>query len=90
MKQFDTNVAINTMDTIPKTLIYETINNKHYYYDGYKQIVKNIKKQEDIMGSSALQALIISTILRFLYKNTILWKRDFSPACKKKSPLTPL
>lgn len=69
MKQFDTNVAINTMDTIPKTLIYETINNKQYYYDGYKEIVKKTKKLEGIMGSSGLQALIISTILRFLYKN---------------------
>lgn len=56
-------------DQIPKYLIYETINNKHYYYNGYKEIVKNTKKQENIMGSSALQALIISTILRFLYKN---------------------
>jgi len=58
-----------TTTTIPSYLIYETINNKPFFYKGYEKIICQQKIGEDIMGSSGLQAIIISTILRFLYKN---------------------
>lgn len=37
MEQFHT-------DIIPQAFIYEIINNKPYYYNNYKEILKNNKK----------------------------------------------
>ncbi len=67
MTPISTSTKITT--TIPKYLIYETINNRHFFYKGYEKIISQQKIGEDIMGSSGLQAIIVSTILRFLYKN---------------------
>ena len=64
-----TESTIKTTDTIPEYLIYETIDNKKLFYKGYKKIISQQTGLEDIMGSNGLQALIVSAILRFLYKN---------------------
>ncbi len=54
---------------IPAYLVKEVLDGKPLYYKGYKEVLNNNKTLEDIMGSSSLQAEIISCILRFLYKN---------------------
>jgi Uma2 family endonuclease len=62
-----TSSNLETISVIPKHLIYETIDNTPFFYKGYK--AKTQKTQEDIMGCSGLQAMIVSAILRFLYQN---------------------
>lgn len=54
---------------IPKALIYEEIDGKPVYYKGYKKVLSGEATIESIMGSSELQTYIVSTILRFLYRN---------------------
>jgi len=53
---------------VPEWLIYETINGVPYYRKGYKAVLKNQKKPEDIMGCSALQWKIISYLLKLLFR----------------------
>lgn len=53
---------------VPEYLVYEMMNGKPIYYWGYKSVLNNTKKPEDIMGSSTLQGLLISFITRILYK----------------------
>ncbi|MDX1940411.1 MAG: Uma2 family endonuclease [Saprospiraceae bacterium] len=70
--------AIQTKPTdspaIPSYLIKETINGIPFYYKGYKDVINQTKTLEDIMGSSSLQAEIISCLLQFLFKNLDLTK----------------
>ncbi|MDX2305843.1 MAG: Uma2 family endonuclease [Microscillaceae bacterium] len=54
---------------IPESLIYEISDGKPIYYKGYQDVLNKTKTLEDIMGCSSLQALIISCILEYLYKN---------------------
>ncbi len=53
---------------IPNYLIKEEINGKPYAYKGYKSVLSNEKKLEEIMGCSTLQAFIIDYILKSLYR----------------------
>lgn len=63
------SITPKTFQTLPKSLIYEIIDNKPLPYKGYQPNIEVPNRKEDIMGSSGLQALIISTLLRFLYQN---------------------
>ena len=51
---------------VPDYLIYETLNGKPLYYKGYKDVIRKKKKPEEIMGSSSLQAAIVSLIHVYL------------------------
>ncbi len=64
-----TSKSTSLRKKIPKELVYEVIDGKSYYYKGYKEVLNNGKKIEDIMGSSGLQSLIIDNILMYLYDN---------------------
>ena len=44
---------------IPKSLIYETIDGVHYYYKGYKNVIKNNLEAESVMGYGLFQWMII-------------------------------
>jgi hypothetical protein len=55
---------------IPQYLIYEVFDGKPVYYKNYRKVISGILTPEEIMGSSALQAIIIEFILRVLYKNS--------------------
>jgi Uma2 family endonuclease len=59
------------VETIPKSLIYEEHEGKPIYYKGYRDFLNNPEKfsKSDIMGTSALQSIIISRIFFFLAKN---------------------
>ena len=56
-----------TPQTIPNSLIYEEIDGNPLYYQGYQDVLNQTKTIEDIMGSSSLQSVIITTLLRYLY-----------------------
>ena len=53
---------------IPAYLIYEEIHGVPIYYRGYKEVIENQKKAEDIMGSSALQFVILEHLFRLFVK----------------------
>ncbi len=54
--------------TIPKELIYEMRYGSPIYYRDYDKVLLGEKSLEEVMGSSKIQAWIISTILEFLLK----------------------
>ena len=54
---------------IPDYLVYEELNGRKLYRKGYRDVLSQTKKLEDIIGSSSLQGIIISLMLRYLYKN---------------------
>ena len=54
---------------IPNYLVYEVMNGKPIPYRGFQEVLNKNKTLEDIMGSSGLQAVIVTDILRFLFKN---------------------
>lgn len=55
-------IAIAKPQTIPQSLIYEVHNGQPIYYRGYKDVLKGIKTNEQIMGSSILQSLLVSIL----------------------------
>ena len=59
-------IATKRNPKIPKTLIYEVLNGRPLYYKGYKEVVKKKVNIESIMGSSSLQAAIVSLLNTFL------------------------
>lgn len=61
-----TNIPAKRKRKVPAYLIYETLNGKPLYYKGYKEVLNKKKKPEEIMGSSSLQAIIVSLINTYL------------------------
>ncbi len=55
--------------TIPEHLIYEISKGKPIYYKNYKQVLRRECSTDEIMGSSALQSLIVTVLLEFLLQN---------------------
>ena len=54
---------------IPSQLIYEEMDGMPIYYRGYKDVLNESKTLDDIMSSSQLQSLIVSLLLKYLFKN---------------------
>lgn len=52
---------------IPKELIYEMRHGKPIYYRDYDKVLSGEKTLEEVMGSSKLQAILLTLILRFLF-----------------------
>jgi len=59
---------------VPKSLVYEILDGRPIYYKGYKEVLAGNKTLEDIMGSSALQAEIVTYLLRLLFAGIDLSK----------------
>ncbi|MDZ7935513.1 MAG: Uma2 family endonuclease [Emticicia sp.] len=53
---------------IPKEFIYEIMDGKPIYYNGYKEAIKKHINAEEIMGSSSLQSELINYILKVVYR----------------------
>lgn len=53
---------------IPEELVYEMMDGKPIPYRGFEAVLCKEKNPEDIMGSSGLQSVIISAILRHLFQ----------------------
>lgn len=51
---------------VPSYLVYETLNGKPLYYRGYKEVLSGKKTPAEIMGSSSLQAAIVTAIVMFI------------------------
>jgi hypothetical protein len=51
---------------IPHYLIYEIMDGKPIYYEGFREVLSNKKTFEEIMGSSRLQARIVAVIVKDL------------------------
>jgi Uma2 family endonuclease len=51
---------------VPADLIYEWLDGKPIYYQGFKKVIAGKLKREDIMGSSRIQAFFISLIVERL------------------------
>lgn len=51
---------------IPSNLIYEVMDGSPIYYKGYKDVLKGEKTIEDIMPSSFIQSLLVTTLTYFL------------------------
>ena len=66
MVQFKSGRKFNK---IPSHLIYEMDEGKPIYYQGYRDALNKTKTAEQIMGSSALQSLLVLLIQKFLIKN---------------------
>ncbi len=56
---------------IPDYLIREWIDGKPLYYKGYKEVLNKKKTLEDIMGSSALQAYIVTYLVMLIAKKNL-------------------
>lgn len=53
---------------IPAALIYEIMDGKPIYYKGYREVLKNEKTIEEVMGASSLQGIMVEYILRILFR----------------------
>ena len=62
---------------LPTQLIREVIDNKAYPYRGWRAVVAQEKKIEDIMGSSGLQSYILQLLEIFLVRNLNLKEYRF-------------
>ncbi|MCW3108500.1 MAG: hypothetical protein JWQ09_3006 [Segetibacter sp.] len=60
--------SVRKQRKVPDYLVYEMMDGKPIYYRGYQEVLNKRKKPEDIMGSSALQGVILSFIVSVLYK----------------------
>ncbi len=53
---------------IPPYLIYEVMDGKPIYYEGFREVLTNQKTFEEIMGSSILQSRIIAILIQYFSK----------------------
>lgn len=49
--------------TVPDYFIYEIMDGKPIYYKGYREVLAGTKTYADIMGSSTLQALVVTHLI---------------------------
>lgn len=56
-------------ETIPESLIFETLNGRPLYYKGYREVLAGTLKAETIMGSSDLQGILVSLINTYITVN---------------------
>ena len=52
---------------IPEEFIYEIMDGKPIYYNGYKEAIKKHINAEEIMGSSSLQSFLVAFISGVLF-----------------------
>ena len=58
---------------VPDRLVYEIMDGKPLYYKGYKDVLRNKKTPEEIMGASSLQAEIVKYLVQIIF-GFIDWK----------------
>ncbi|TAE41952.1 MAG: hypothetical protein EAZ70_13505 [Runella slithyformis] len=64
-----------TTQTISQSLIYEEFGGRFYYRKGYREVLLGLKNEDEIMGSSIFQSLIIQAVV--FYLKSILPKKHF-------------
>lgn len=53
---------------IPHYLVYEIMDGKPIYYEGFREVLSNQKSFEEVMGSSLLQSRIIAILIQYFSK----------------------
>ncbi|MBK8565275.1 MAG: Uma2 family endonuclease [Saprospiraceae bacterium] len=53
---------------MPEELVYETIAGRVFYRKGYREVLNKTKTIEEIIGSSGLQSIIVSYLMKTLFK----------------------
>lgn len=61
--------ATKSKRKVPDYLIYEVMDGKPIYYRGYQSVLNKTKTLEQIMGCSSLQAVIITYLLRTIFRS---------------------
>ena len=56
-----------TTQTIPQSLIYEEFGGRVYYRKGYRKVLLGLKTEEEIIGSSFLQGLMIQALYQYTF-----------------------
>jgi hypothetical protein len=56
-------------EQIPKSLIYEVLNGRPLYRKGYREVLKKKLNPENVMGSSSLQAILVTFLSNYLFNN---------------------
>lgn len=62
-------------ETIPASLIFEELDGRPLYYKGYKKVLEKNLSPEEVMGSSFIQALIVTIVAS--YAKTMLKGRPY-------------
>jgi Uma2 family endonuclease len=60
--------TVRKQKKVPAYLVYEIMDGKPIYYNGYRSVLNKRKKPEDIMGSSFLQGFLLNFILAILHE----------------------
>ena len=54
---------------VPESLIYEVLDGRPLYYQGYRDVLAGRKTTEEIMGSSTLQWVLVSYFMKIMYRS---------------------
>lgn len=54
-------------EAVPEALIYETLNGRPLYYQGYRDVLAGTLKPEHIVGSSDLQSTLVTILVGTLW-----------------------
>ena len=73
--QQQADISVDQLPDILQKLVYEVLDGKPIFYKGYEEVLRGQKTLDDIMGTSGLQALIISCIVEFLLRT--LPRKDY-------------
>lgn len=55
-----------SQEAMLKALVYEEIDGRPLYYKGYRDVLISKKNQEDIMGASTIQWILVSYFMEFM------------------------
>jgi hypothetical protein len=59
--------GLTAQTSIPANLVYEVLDGQPIYYKGYKDVLQGTKNEEEIMGISGLQGIIISYLVEMIF-----------------------
>ncbi|GAB3641155.1 hypothetical protein GCM10027423_17910 [Spirosoma arcticum] len=54
---------------MPESLIYEVLDGRPLYYQGYRDVLAGHKTTEEIRGSSTLQWVLVSYFMKIMYRS---------------------
>ncbi|WP_198045090.1 Uma2 family endonuclease [Spirosoma montaniterrae] len=64
-----TAVSTKRPAIIPESLVYEMLDGRPLYYQGYREVLAGRKTTEEVMGSSTLQWVLVSYFMKIMYRS---------------------